>query len=101
MSKSYVSELIRANLYEIQVERKRIKNRKPGKLPKNLVWGMDLTGKTDINGNLTMIAGIVEHSSRACFTLEALKDKSSIALLQLLLDCCKSYGIPRFLRTDN
>ena len=46
VGKTYVSNIIRQYYYEIQVLRKHIKSAKPKAVPKNLVWAMDLTGKT-------------------------------------------------------
>ena len=101
VSKTFVNDVIRNNKYEIQILRKEIKNRKPKDVPKNLVWGMDITGKTNAQGNLTHILGIVEHSSRLSLGLTSLKDKASITILRCLLDTLELYGKPRFLRTDN
>ena len=70
-------------------------------MPRNLIWGMDLAGKIDAQGNLIHILGIVEHKSRMSLGLSALKDKASITILRLLLDVVEHYGKPRFLRTDN
>lgn len=67
----------------------------------NLVWGMDLAGKTDTQGNLNHIFGIVEHNSRLSLGLAALKNKASITILRTLLDTIERYGKPRFLRTDD
>lgn len=63
-SKTFVNETIRKHDYEIQVLSKKIKNRRPKGVPINLVWGIDLTGKTDSQGNLNHILGIVEHTLR-------------------------------------
>ncbi len=101
VGKSFVNDAIRKHAYEIQVLRREIKNRKPKSVPMNLVWGMDLTGKTDSQGNLIHILGIVEHKSRLSLGLAVLKDKSSITILRTLLDVIERYGKPRFLRTDN
>ena len=101
VSKTYANDVIRKHRYEIQILRKKIKNRKPRGAPKNLVWGMDLTGKTAIQGNLIHILGIVEHKSRQSLSLSALKDKSSITILRFLLEAIEHHGKPRFLRTDN
>lgn len=101
VSKTYANDVIRKNKYEIQVLRKEIKNRRPKDIPGNLVWGMDLTGKTDTDDNLNHIIGMVEHKSRQCLGLAALKDKASITILRFLLDAVELYGKPRFLRTDN
>ena len=101
VSKTFVNETIRKHKYEIQILRKDIKNRKPKGVQHNLVWGIDLTGKTDANGNLNHILGIVEHKSRRNLGLVVLKDKASITILRTLLDVIELYGKPKFLRTDN
>ena len=101
VSKTYANDVIRKNKYEIQVLRKEIKNRRPKNVPGNLVWGMDLTGKADTQGNLNHILGIVEHKSRQSLSLSALKDKASITILRFLLDAVEHYGKPKSLRTDN
>ncbi|MEK7197148.1 MAG: DDE-type integrase/transposase/recombinase, partial [Nitrospirota bacterium] len=101
VSKTYANDVIRKHRYEIQILRKKIKNRKPRGAPKNLVWGMDLTGKTAIQGNLIHILGIVEHKSRQSLSLSTLKNKASVTILRTLLDVIEHYGKPRFLRTDN
>lgn len=99
--KTYVSYTISRHLYEIQVLRKQIKNAKPKSVPVNWVWGMDLTGKTDAQGRLHMLLGIVEHGSRAALCLQALRNKSSLTLLGHLFLAIGQYGKPRFVRTDN
>ncbi len=101
VSKTFVNETIRKRNYGIQILRREIKNRKPKDVPKNLVWGVDLTGKTDTNNNLNHILGIIEHKSRLNIGMTVLKDKASITRLRCLLDTVESYGKPRFLRTDN
>lgn len=101
VGKTFVNETVRKYRYEIQVVRKKIKNRAPKVMPKNLVWGMDLTGKTDAAVNINHILGIVEHGSRANLSLSGVKDKGSITILRTLLDTVEKYGKPGFLRTDN
>lgn len=101
VGKSFVHGVFKKYEYQIQVLRKRIKNAKPKPIPKNLIWGMDLTGKTDNQGDLHYILGMVEHKSRASLCLTALKDKSVITLLRHLLNVIEQFGKPRILRTDN
>jgi transposase InsO family protein len=101
VGKTFVSQVIRAHRYEIQVTRKNIKHAKPRLVPRNLIWAMDLTGKTDTEGKTHALLGIVEHHSRANLTLRALKDKTAITLLRCLLDAIECYGTPKLLRTDN
>jgi len=61
VSKSYVNTVIREHLYEIQVLRNKIKHQRPKAVPKNLIWGVDLTGKTDSKKKTHAILGIIEH----------------------------------------
>lgn len=101
VGKSYVAGVIRTHRYEIARIRERVRNRtgKPG--PLNRVWGLDLTGKTDGTGKTHMILGLVDHGSRVNLSLQALKNKSSIAILRVLLDVIESCGRPKAIRTDN
>jgi transposase InsO family protein len=87
--------------YEIHVVRQKLKHRPPKPVPRNLIWGLDLTGKTDAQGKAHALLGIVEHRSRANLTLSALKDKTTLTLLRHLLDALERYGTPKILRTDN
>jgi len=101
VGKSFVGYTIKNHLYEIQMLRRDIKKLKPKPVPKNLIWGLDLTGKSDSSGKVHNILGIVEHHSRGCFCLMGLKDKASITLLRCLLDSIEKYGKPKLIRTDN
>jgi transposase InsO family protein len=101
VGKTYVSYIIREYNYEITVLRKEIKHKQPKPIPKNKIWGIDLTGKTDEAGATHFILGVIEHHSRGCLCLTAISNKSSITLLRCLLDCFEKHGTPRLLRTDN
>jgi transposase InsO family protein len=101
VGKTYVSETIRNHRYEIDVLRREIKRRPPRHTPKNFVWAMDLTGKTDTTGKLHMLLGILDHGSRAALCLQALHNKSSWTLLGHLFLTIGQHGKPRFVRTDN
>jgi len=101
VGKTYVGDVIKKYHYEIQVLRKNIKHRIPRPLPVNIVWGMDLTGKTDTQNKLHNIFGIIDHGSRGCLCLKGLKNKASITLLRSLLDAIEKYGKPKVIRTDN
>ena len=93
--------MVREHLYEIQVLRKKIKHHRPKAVPKNLIWGIDLTGKTDSKKKTHTILGIIKHQSRGSLCLKALTDKSSATLRRCLLDCIDKYGTPKYVRTDN
>jgi putative transposase len=101
VGRTFVNELIRRHRYQIEVEQRRIKNRKPRPMPKNLVWGVDLTGKVDLGQTTHSVLAILEHASRAALWLEALQNKSSWTLILKLIEAIQRYGKPRIIRTDN
>ena len=101
VSKSFVADTVRRHRYEIEIMRRSLKHRVPPALPKNLVWGLDLTGKTDAAGKLHMILGLLDHGSRGLLTLAALPNKYSWTLLGYLFLAIGKYGKPRAVRTDN
>ncbi len=75
--------------------------RGPKPVPRNLVWGLDLTGKATLDGRTRIVLGILEHASRAALWLEALETKSSWTLISKLSAVIRRYGKPRAVRTDN
>jgi len=101
VGKTLVSELIRQHRYKIDIVRRQIKNARPRLVPKNLIWGLDLTGKATLDGKTRIVLGILEHASRAALWLEVLQTKSSWTLLLRLIEAIRRYGKPRILRTDN
>lgn len=101
VGKSFVADTIRRHRYEIEMERRRIKHRVPRPTPCNLVWAMDMTGKTDAQGKLHLILGLLDHGSRGLLTLAALPDKCSWTLLGHLFLAIGRCGKPRAVRTDN
>jgi len=101
VGKSFVAVSLRRHRYEVEVMRRRLKHRVPSPPPPNLVWGLDMTGKTDTQGKLHMILGMVDHGSRALLSLVALPNKCSWTLLGYLFLAIGQYGKPRAVRTDN
>ena len=101
VGKSFVADIVRRHQYEIQVIRRKIKHAKPKPIPRNLVWGLDLTGKVDTTGNLHMIYGLIDHGSRTLLGLAALPNKCSWTVLGYLFLAIGKYGKPRTIRTDN
>lgn len=101
VGKSYVSDTIRRHLYEINVLRRQIKNARPKAVPHNLVWALDLTGKTTLDGRTRLVLAILEHASRSALALETLHSKSSWTLVGKLIEAIKRHGKPRFVKTDN
>lgn len=101
VGKSFVADTLRKHRYDIEVVRRRIKHRVPPSLPRNLVWAMDMTGKTDAAEKMHMILGLLDHGSRGLLTLAALPDKCSWTLLGYLFLAIGKYGRPRAVRTDS
>jgi transposase InsO family protein len=101
VSKTWVAVAVRRNRLEIEEQRREWKRRIPCPVPINRVWGIDLTGKADSEGEIHPILGIVDHGSRLAVSLRALPDKATIAALRALLDAIERFGKPRAVRTDN
>ena len=101
VSKTWVNNTIKKYKHEIFLKRKQLKNKKPKPTNINRIWGMDLTGKHDLNKNNLQILGIVDHGSRANLYLNAIRSKASIHLLRIILDTIQKYGKPEAIRTDN
>lgn len=101
IGKTFVSDLIRAHGYEINVLRRGIRRAKPRRVPHNLVWALDLTGKATRDGSTRLVLGILEHASRAALWLEALESKSSWSLVHRLIQAIQRYGKPGSVRTEN
>ena len=70
VGKTYVSNVIRKHRYEIEAQRRKVRNRRHRSTPPNRVWGLDLTGKTDGRGKLHWIVGVLDHGSRADLSLD-------------------------------
>jgi putative transposase len=74
---------------------------RPEPVPRNLVWGLDLTGKTDTRGQLHAVLGLLDHGTRANLVLAALANKSSFTVLGHLFLAIGRHGKPGAVRTDN
>lgn len=96
ISKSYVAYVIKQNAYEISQQRKHWKTRPVHQVAFQNTWGMDLSFV-----NQQPLLGIVEHHSRRCLAMMSLRQKTTLAILQQLLNTIEQYGIPNSIRTDN
>lgn len=101
VGKTFVHETLQRHACEVQILRRNLKHAKPRDIPRNLIWGIDLTGKTDADRNLHSIFGIVDHGSRALLHLQALHDKTSHTLLACIVEAIRIHGKPKVIRTDN
>ena len=101
VGKTYVHQVLQRHDYEIQILRRNLKHAKPKVVPRNRIWGIDLTGKTDTNKNLHALLGILDHGSRALLHLQALHDKTSRTLIACISEVISAHGKPKIIRTDN
>ena len=101
VGKTFVSDLLRDHQYEIQQRRREWRRRRylPG--TPNRVWGVDGTGNVDVQGQQHFLLGVIDHGTRRCLDLQALKDKASITIVRVLLDVIERHGKPNAIRTDN
>ena len=101
VGKTFVNSVIRQQHYEIQCARRALRQRRLRPGPKNRIWGLDLTGKTDKQGRLHAILGVLDHGTRANLLLTTMPNKSTASLLRAIAVCVERFGRPRTLRTDN
>jgi len=101
VGKSFVATLLKRHRADILQRRRELKRRTYQSGQPNRVWGVDGTGKTDEKGTLHFLLGIVDHGTRRCLTLDALRDKSAISIVRALCDAVERHGKPSAIRTDN
>jgi transposase InsO family protein len=101
VGKTFVADLIRGRKLEIASLRRQWKRRKPKELPRNAIWGMDLTGVTDGEKETSTVLGILDHGSRLAVSLRVVETKASTVLVRALLDSVDRFGKPKAVRTDN
>lgn len=100
LSKTYVANVIRANLAKVQATRSEVRSRAPRASRNNGVWGVDLTGKCDAQGSPHHILAIIDHGSRRLLRLAVCTKRSAI-LANESLAAIAAHDRPRRLRTDN
>lgn len=101
VGKTCVHNILQRHQYEIQILRRKLKHATPKPVSKNLIWGLDLTGKTDTHGKLHALLGIIDHGSRALLHLQALHDKTTRTLIASISEVIRLHGKPKVIRTDN
>lgn len=101
VGKTYVHQILQQHDYEIQILRRNLKHAKPKHVPHNLIWGIDLTGKTDTKGSLHFLFGIIDHGSRALLHLQVLREKTSRTLIARISEVIRTHGKPKIIRTDS
>ncbi len=73
VSSSYARYTVRNHAHRIELMRREIKNKPPAEAPKNAVWALDMTGKTDTTGRLHMILGILRRPCTSVWALRSIK----------------------------
>lgn len=102
VSHTYINRILKTYAYQIKVQAKEIHNRRPKPVPRHLIWVADLTFLPNTNGTSHPILGMVEHASRTCLTLTALRSKTSVMLLRVLADVIERLDQqPEIFKTDN
>lgn len=101
VGKTYVHQVLQQHDYEIKILRRNLKHTPPKAVPRNHIWGIDLTGKTDTQKNLHALLGILDHGSRALLHLQALHNKTSQTLIACIKEVIRTHGKPKIIRTDN
>lgn len=101
VGKTYVHQVLQSHAYEIQILHCNLKYVQPKAAPRNHTWGIDLTGKTDTQGSLHFLLGILDHGSRALLHLQTLHNKTSNTLLVRIREVIRTHGKPKIIRTDN
>ncbi|WDE07032.1 transposase family protein [Thalassomonas viridans] len=100
VSKSFVYEKLKANQYQLQVVKRKIKQKPARSVPVNHTWGIDLT-KIKLSRKQKTVLGIIEHGSRVNLALSELPSKHSAQLLLALCRTIRHFGLPNAIRTDN
>lgn len=101
VGKSTVAVWLRADRYLVLQLRRDLKRRTPRPTPKNAVWGLDMTGKTDTQGKIHTLLGCIDHGTRKCLALDVLENKNAWTQLGHLFLAIGRFGKPRAVRTDN
>ncbi len=100
VGKTYVSDILRE--YRLTIAQpQRYAHGIDTACPIHTTWGIDMTEHRCSPDIPQLIFGIIDHGSRRMLKLETIREKSSIALLRLLLDAIEHYGKPKKIRTDN
>ena len=88
VGKTFVHQTLQRHDYEIQVLRRKLKHAKPINVPCNLIWGVDLTGKTDGQGVFIRCSAFWITAAAPCCTCKHCRTKPPV---RCLLACTKSF----------
>jgi putative transposase len=100
VGKTYVAEFLR-EFKQWRAAPKRHEHCIDSACTVNRFWAIDITEHRVEPHTPQPLLGILDHGSRRMLTLHALRVRSSITILRLLLDAIEHYRKPKAVRTDN
>lgn len=100
VGKTYVADFLR-ELKQWRAVPKRHAHAIDNACAVNRIWAIDMTQHRIEPQTQKPLLGILDHVSRRMLTLHALRYRSSIIILRLLLNAIELYGKPKAVRTDN
>jgi putative transposase len=100
VGKTYVAEFLR-EFNQWRTRPKRHAHSIDNACAVNRVWAIDITEHRIKPQTPQPLLGILDHGSRRMLTFHALRVRSSITILRLLLDAIEHFGRPKAIRTDN
>ena len=100
VGKTYVAEFLR-EFKQWRAAPKRHEHSIETACAVNRVWAIDISEHRVEPQTPQPLLGILDHGSRRMLTFHALRVRSSITILRLVLDAIEHYGKPKAVRTDN
>ncbi len=101
VGRTWVRELIMRHEHERLDVQRRFKHRVPLPMRKNVIWGVDTTIVTDLDGIQQIVLDAVDHGSRLNLLLQPLKRFNRWTFLGYLFLTIGRFGKPKVIKTDN
>lgn len=98
---SWVAEVIKAHLAEIDERRREMRRRRPKLAAVGHTWALDLTYLVSPDGATFTVLGIIDHGSRRVLALQRLPRKCALTVLGYLMLTMARYGVPAVICSDN
>lgn len=101
VGKSFVAGVLRDSGEEVMRTRRKLRRRRPRRLARNVLWGLDWTFVPGETGQPQAVLGVIDCGSRACLELAPVESRRTVTVLRQLLQLFERFGTPKVLRTDN
>ncbi len=101
VGRTWVRELIMRHEHERLDVQRRFKHRVPLPIRKNVIWGVDTTIVTDLDGIQQIVLGAVDYGSRLNLLLQPVKRFNRWTFLGYLFLTIGRFGKPKAIKTDN